>query len=42
VAVPLVLFALSVTTELPLEQVGGLVAPVGEDVSAQLSVTVPA
>jgi hypothetical protein len=42
VAVPLVVVVLSVTVELPPEQVGGSVAPEGDWVSAQVSVTVPA
>jgi hypothetical protein len=41
VAVPVVTVELSETAELAAEQVGRLVAPVGEEVSAQLSVTVP-
>jgi hypothetical protein len=42
VAVPLVVVPLRVTVELPAEQVGRSVAPLGEEVSAQARVTVPA
>jgi hypothetical protein len=42
VAVPLVVLELSVTVELPPEQEGKSVAPVGDVVSEQVSVTVPA
>ena len=42
VAVPVVVPLLRVTVELPPEQVGRSFAPVGEVVSAQVSVTVPA
>jgi hypothetical protein len=41
VAVPLVVLPPSVIVELPAEQLGKLVAPVGDEVSAQASVTVP-
>jgi hypothetical protein len=41
VAVPLVVLPPSVIAELPAEQLGKFVAPVGDEVSAQASVTVP-
>jgi hypothetical protein len=42
VAVPLVVVPPKVTLELPLEQVGRSVAPVGDEVSAQAKLTLPA
>jgi hypothetical protein len=41
VAVPLVVLPPSVTVELPAEQLGKFVAPVGEEVNTQASMTVP-
>ena len=41
VAVPVIVPLSRVTVELPAEQVGRLVAPVGDEVRAQVRVTVP-